>query len=565
MNRPCCQTSQTCQYITCQTCHQILYHAHLRVLNHLGHDQTVALPLRDFTVGRNAENDLVLSVEGVSRQHLRLRFVEGVYHVEDCGSKNGLFINGQKLGKKELQNLDYLQIGPVLLFFFLTEYTAGEKEPPPAPPRAAAQPDTPKAAPSIEMRKHDEKRWRELLMHHFLRGALRLSSAGVASLWLPEISGELTLKHQMNAGQETRTPLSHAPWHPLAEKVFQSGSIILRERAETKDLGWENLLAIAGRAHRILGIPLRAFDQPGAPAGVLLLEDAQAKGSLTWQEAQGLQKLVERSAICMAQICRDEDHQDDRDHEAEPEVPMRLGQGDIRPLAVPPYDLAYASRTSGAGAAGGDYLEVMAINETELAIAIGDVAGKGTAAAKMRDRLQAYFRLHVLYESRPEAWAQGLNQLVFDMRSTAAFTTLFLGVLNLQRGVLLYVNAGHNPGVMIYPSTAAPRFELLRSSGAALGVLESNPIAEIEIAIPAGAALIFYTDGVTEATGADGKPYGLTRLIECATSGVFAAKNLSASQLLGLVLKDLPYAAALAAGVWRPQDDQSVLVMIARA
>jgi sigma-B regulation protein RsbU (phosphoserine phosphatase) len=176
----------------------------------------------------------------------------------------------------------------------------------------------------------------------------------------------------------------------------------------------------------------------------------------------------------------------------------------------------------------------MAINETELAMAIGDVAGKGTAAAKMRDRLQTYFRLHVLYESRPEAWAQGLNQLVFDMRSTAAFTTLFLGVLNLQRGVLQYVNAGHNPGVMIYPPAAAPRFELLRCSGAALGVLESNPISEIEIAIPAGAALIFYTDGVTEATGADGKPYGLTRLIECALQ-VFCCEKSFCSQLLGLV------------------------------
>ena len=110
-------------------------------------------------------------------------------------------------------------------------------------------------------------------MEHFLQGAWRLSNAGVASLWLPTISGELTMHRQMNAATDTFAPLSHEPWQQLAETIFQSAGILLRERATSTNMTRENLLATAGRSYRLLGIPLRASDRPGAPAGVLLLEN----------------------------------------------------------------------------------------------------------------------------------------------------------------------------------------------------------------------------------------------------------------------------------------------------
>jgi hypothetical protein len=541
----------------------VLRNARLRVLYDDDHDQTVALPPGEFAIGRDAENDLVLPMEGVSRRHARLHLEEGRYWITDCGSKNGVFVNGQKSDRKILEDQDCLQIGPVRLFFVLTENSAARPEPPPGASGKVHQPNPMAAALNIERKKRDEDRWREFLMVLFLKGAQQLSHAGAASLWFPEISGELAMQRQLNAGKGSSAPLSHEPWQPLVETVFQSGGIILRERGETTNLAGDNFLAITNRAHRILGIPLRTYDRPGAPAGVLLLESVRSNGRLAKPEAQRLQQLVERSVVYLAQMSRDEYCQKRPEPEAGPGVSINAAAGNVGNLAASPYDLAWASRPSGAD--GGDYLEVIALNETELVIAIGDVAGKGVAAAKMRDRLQTSLRMHLLFESRPEALVQELNQLAFTMSSTTTFTTLFLGVLNLQRGVLCYVNAGHNPGVIIYPPTATPYFELLRSSGAALGVLEKNAMAENEIAIPPGATLIFYTDGVTEATGADGKQYGLTRLIECATAAIFSQENLSASRLLNLVLDDLPHSAAPATGVSQPGDDRRILVMIARA
>jgi sigma-B regulation protein RsbU (phosphoserine phosphatase) len=305
---------------------------------------------------------------------------------------------------------------------------------------------------------------------------------------------------------------------------------------------------------------LRVQGRQGPPAGVLLLENVRANGVVPRSGAQRLQKLVEQSTAYLTQASPQQTQQAPHANGAGHTAALDLSGENLRALAAWSYDVAGASRPS--GTVGGDYLEMLALDESELAIAIGDVAGKGVAAAKMRDRLQASLRLHVLYESRLEALAEGLNQLVYAMSATAAFTTLFLGALNLQRGVLRYLNAGHNPGVMIHPSTSTPRFELLHSSGAALGVLEHNAMAEKRIALPMGATLIFYTDGVTEATGADGRQYGLTRLIECVTAGVFSGENFSAARLLRHVLEDLPYSAALAAGVAQPQDDQSVLIVV---
>ncbi|MGH7491538.1 MAG: SpoIIE family protein phosphatase [bacterium] len=552
MNCPQCHSLQTSQLTTCQSCHYVLRHPRLRVVHQNGPDQIVTLPLREFTIGRHAENDLVLALEGVSRRHSRLCFEEGRYRIEDCGSKNGLFINGQKSDNRILQDQDCLQIGPVRLFFFLTESTATKTEPPPDSSSTGHRNNDAKAAANVEVVQQDQERWREFLMEHFLQGARLLSQAGVASLWLPTIAGELTMHRQKNAATDAFAPLSHEPWQQLAETIFQSPGILMRERATSTNLNRENLLAIAGRSYRILGIPLRASDRPGAPAGVLILENPRGNGCLTRLEAQRLQKLVEQSVIYLAQISRDENYQNSRTPQAASVETTNVAARDV---SLPAYDIAYVFRPT--SAAGATYLDVITPSETELLFALADVTVKDVAAMKMRDRLQTCLRMHLLYESRPEALAQRLNELVFITSANTPFTGLFLGVLNLQRGILKYVNAGHNPGVMISLPNATPQVELLRSNGAALGTLEKNVVSAQEITIPAGAILIFYTDGVTEATGADGKQYGLTRLLERATAAVLSGENPRATRLVKLLLEDVPAAAA-------PAGEQSLLVMIER-
>ncbi len=453
---PRCQTPLAPLRLTCQACQHLVYLAKLRALNHNSGNDLVTLPQRDFTLGREEKNDWVLNVAGVSRRHLRVHFAEGVYWAEDCGSKNGVFINGSRVHKTILCDQDCVQIGAARFYFFLTENTAGSFASREEVAAGAVSQKTRSSNPAAACAENDHAKWQEWVRQHLLQGALRLAHA---------------------------------------------------------------------------------------------------------QEARKLQQLLAQAAACFAPAsAREPGGQEREEIFGQALVKEKTGAGKF--AAPAKYDLAYCSRPS--GAVGGDYVEVIALHEAEALIVIGDVAGKGAAAAQMRDRLQACLRLHVLYESRLENLAQALNQIVCALGPAATFTTLFLGLLQGPRGVLRYVNAGHNPGVMIYPPTATPRYELLRGSGAALGVLERNVLAEKEIVIPAGATLIFYTDGVTEAVGADSRQYGLTRLIECATTGIFSSKNLSAQNLLQLLQEDLPYAAAHAVGISRPQDDQSILVIVAR-
>ena len=563
MTCPRCRTPQTSPQLLCRTCHNLLCLARIRVLNHEGLAHAITLPLGNFTLGRFPENDLVLPVEGVSRHHVRLRFAEGVYYAEDCGSKNGLFINGRKVESAMLQDQDCLQIGPVRLLFTLMENaTAGMDSFMVSPGSALPAPRLPLVVAPAGPAKPEEEKWREFIAQLLLAGALRLARAGRASLWLPEPSGELGLQQQISAAGEDAVASAHEHWQSLAKMIFHSGSLVLREHSEASSLVWEDSLAGLNCAYQIFGIPLRAQERQGAPAGVLLLENVRAGSRLVQHDAQRLKSLVEQAAAVLAQATGDKALPAEDGSGAGHAVSL-LHRAGAREHAALRYDLAYASRPS--AAVGGDCLDLIEINAEECVLVIGDVAGKGALAGQMRDRLLACLRVLLHTETRLEFLAQALNRFVHETGSKAIFATLFLGVLHLRRGVLRYVNAGHNPGVMIYPPTATPRFELLRSNGAALGVLEKNTMTVKEVVIPAGATLIFYTDGLTEATGADGKQYGLTRLIECATAGIFSMPRPSAAQLLRLVLEDLPYSAALAAGVSRPEDDQSVLVMIAPA
>lgn len=147
-----------------------------------------------------------------------------------------------------------------------------------------------------------------------------------------------------------------------------------------------------------------------------------------------------------------------------------------------------------------------------LGLVIGDVAGKGPPAALLAAELQGVLAAQSYLEPAPGAATLTLANRVLVRRAVEArFATVLYGVLS-RDGRLTYCNAGHNPPILM--GRCGTR--RLDTGGVILGAFKDAVFEQETIQMEPGDLLLAYTDGVTEAMGADGKEFGETRLLSCA-------------------------------------------------
>ncbi len=175
---------------------------------------------------------------------------------------------------------------------------------------------------------------------------------------------------------------------------------------------------------------------------------------------------------------------------------------------VPHFDIAGANYSS--DLVGGDYYDYIRIADQHLGIVIGDVSGKGIAAAL----IMASFRASLIAEIRNNYAIRTVlakvNKLLWESVEPDRFVTAIYGVLDIQNRQFTYVNAGHNPA-MLYRG-AADRFDTLDATGPLLGTFEAATFKERQVEIASGDLLVLYTDGVTEAMNSSGELFGEERL-----------------------------------------------------
>jgi phosphoserine phosphatase RsbU/P len=127
---------------------------------------------------------------------------------------------------------------------------------------------------------------------------------------------------------------------------------------------------------------------------------------------------------------------------------------------------------------------------------IGDVAGKGTAAALYMAMVHSLILSGALRQRSLATVLQEVNQTILRQFSSKTFVSVFLAVLDPIMQTLRYANAGHNPPLL---HCAVGTIESLTRTGTVLGLFEDLPMSETTITLGAGDAVVLYTDGVTEA------------------------------------------------------------------
>jgi len=160
---------------------------------------------------------------------------------------------------------------------------------------------------------------------------------------------------------------------------------------------------------------------------------------------------------------------------------------------------------------GGDYFDYIPIDQDHLGLVIADVSGKGVSASLLMASLRASLHAEVTSRHRLEDMAKKLNAFVCHSSGASSFITFFYGELDTESGELRYLNAGHNPPLIL---NALGRLERLEACGLCLGMFPTSTYECRTARVEPGDAALLYTDGITESRNKSKEEYGEERLIE---------------------------------------------------
>ncbi len=201
-----------------------------------------------------------------------------------------------------------------------------------------------------------------------------------------------------------------------------------------------------------------------------------------------------------------------RHERQESEYALDIQQG-LLPREIPQIPgFTIAGAWQPARTVGGDYYDVFKLSDTELALVVADVSGKGMAAALLMSNLQATVKAYATLESSessPKDLCARVNRAICKSITIGKFITFFYAVLDSTGRRLTYTNAGHNPPLIARQDGSCLRLE---TGGAVLGVFAGGSYERASIDLLPGDRLVMFTDGITEAADSNGEELGEERL-----------------------------------------------------
>ncbi len=328
--------------------------------------------------------------------------------------------------------------------------------------------------------------------------------------------------------------------------LYREPEVGEEDRAKLAQLQSELLLPLSARDQLLGFISLgpKLSDEPYSGTDVRLLKSVAAQTGLALENARLMSAIADEVA-----------HRErlNREVEIAREVQERLF-----PQTLPPIiGIDYSGACRPALGVGGDYYDFLALPNGQLGIAIGDVSGKGIAAALMMASLQASLRGEAT--RAPEnlaALISNVNRLVYEASSSNRYATFFYGQYNPATRRLTYVNAGHNPPMLFHRSAQDWQIGRLDVGGAVVGLLESFPYEQAAVTIHPGDVLIAFTDGISEAMNNADEEWGEQKLIETVDS----CSGLSPSEIIARIMQA---ADTFVAGA-KQHDDMTLVVLCAQ-
>ncbi len=482
-----------------------------------------------LSIGRSARNDLVIEDPSLSRSHARLEVRGDGYQLEDLGSMNGTFLNGDPVhGPRPLRASDKVQLGNVVLELdpgrksgVLIEAKEQDLKGPAtlvvrasdlrssgpvaqlrkAPSGASGWGDAIQMVEEITLDLLHERSVEEHLEGLMARLFVFLKpDRGAILLRNPE--GELSPVVYRSAGKESQIKISRT----LVEAVVERReALLINDMALDPKLAAAASIKLSG-ASTLMAAPL---EHDGAVMGLIYLDAKPYRGAFTREELRLVASLAHVAAAKILQARLIEEVQKKKVMERELLLARQIQQRLLPEEAPVIKGFQVRGCNTASRQVSGDLYGYWPRPDGKLYVVIADVSGKGIGPGLLMASLQATMEVLCRGSLGTREMAEELTQILSRHTTPNRFVTCFLTLLDPATGTVQFTNAGHNPALLFRSDGS---IESLESHGLPLAMLPGNTYGQDERALKAGDLLVLYTDGITEATDAAGEELELTGL-----------------------------------------------------
>jgi phosphoserine phosphatase RsbU/P len=521
------------------------------------------------TVGRSRDSDIFLPDQWLSRHHAAIEERTDGYWVGDLRSKNGTLLNGEPVREwRRLRPGDVITLGEHTLTFCAEaalEDDEDDGEPEGTRVFSVRELSAINTRPSVdptELQRQNRvlailsKAASELVVHRPLKELFDLvlellleavAAERAAILLVEGASPHPVIKASRSRSGDVLTRISRS----IARRAIEERVSLLLPNVleDVRFRSEDSILASGIRSAMVAPLWFTATEEGrDSVIGLVYVDSLQHSHPFGEDDLRVLTALANVAAAKIENVRLLEESMEKRHMEEDMRMAAEIQNGLLPRGApkIPGWDLSGCNRPC--RTVGGDYYD-FAIEGGRLLIALGDVSGKGTGAALLMTVLRAAVRAHWTEPSLSDAVAR-INRTVCQNVPSSKYVTFFLAELDPGTGRLRFVNAGHNPPLLIRADGSVERLE---DGGLVLGMFENVTYDGGSVGMAPGDTLVVYSDGVTETWNAEGDEFGEETLIPLAVSN----RRLAAEALQEAILKDLERFEAGA----RATDDRTLVIL----
>ena len=493
--------------------------ATLVVINPSGNRNRLAVNKTPFTIGRQADNNLVLRDNRASRNHARIVSEKGEYYIEDLKSSHGVFVNGTRVTRQQLYAADRIEFGfpdsYSLIFTFDDDEIQKLLDQFSAPKTASAGAgNLAKLRALVEVARALQNSLSTddvlaavvdaaLAITGFERGFLLLNDAG-------------TLKVQLARDRHGNQVSRGAIGVPL-EAIQQA----LHERRELLSMTFHSQPADGKGEQSVVGVPLVRVRAGSAEEtciitshsdtiGVIYLDSQQTAVDLSSGNRELLQTLALEASTILENARLLEEERIKQRMEKELSIAREI-QTSLLPRRLPSDGwFRVAGSSIASHEVGGDCFDVRQISPDAWSLVVTDVSGKGVSSALLAALLQGCFLLASNEKPDIEQMMSRINLFLNERTEGEKYATVFYCILNAD-GQLCWANAGHCTPILV---RADGDFEHLESTGTPLGMLDESTYSVKSVQLRPHDKIVAYSDGLSDAENAQGNFFETSRMME---------------------------------------------------
>ncbi len=486
------------------------------------------------TIGRSARSDICIPDAFASRLHAEVRKEGDSFWLQDLGSANGTRYNGSVVSMPiPLTSGGKIQIGETVLVFDDERLNERRNATLIAENTEALDPTKTIALsrdqmPTSEILESQFSSRNELLAIISKVGVALLSSSGlddtlnqVASLVFETVPAErcmIMLRDEAESGgMKILVARTRGKDEPVEEvrisrtvmdEVLKNGKSVLTSDAQHDPRYASQTMALLG-IRSVLAVPLSVHEQE--VFGIVYADSPTYEATFTEEHLNILTTLASVASIRIenARLLEERFERERMEHELELATEIQQSFQPSSPPVIEGYEFQGISFSC--YEIGGDYYDFIKRHDGKMMIALGDVSGKGTAAALLMSSVHAAIHAQVAAKNSLLETVLAVNQYLAENTPSNRFVTLFIAELDPETGKIAYINAGHNPPLI---GRNDGRVEQLGSGGFPLGIIPSAEYELGETYLKGDEALVIYSDGVSEASDLAGEEFGMERLTE---------------------------------------------------